>query len=71
MRIAVYNQTLGNVDAWGGPVLDRRQARRVIERSRTSGNGANLSLTITGSGFGPAPEGVGDNFNSPYFVLTD
>jgi hypothetical protein len=71
VRLAVYNQVLGTVDTWGGPVIARAKKTPVITHIVRSGMGANLSLTITGSGFGPAPAGTGNNFESPYFVFTD
>jgi hypothetical protein len=71
IRIGVYNQTLGNVDTWGGPVgTQKKDTPRVTSITR-SGSGATLTLTITGSGFGAAPSGIGDNFSSPFFVFTD
>ena len=71
MRVAVYNQTLGNVDTWGGPVVRQKSGTPIIDSIVRSGGGATLSLTITGSGFGPAPAGLGNEFNSPFFVFTD
>lgn len=71
MRVGVYNQTLGNVDTWGGPVGAQKKGTPVVDSIERSGNGQTLTLTITGSGFGPAPVGIGDNFSSPYFVYTD
>ncbi|HEX3943010.1 MAG TPA: hypothetical protein VHW69_02875 [Rhizomicrobium sp.] len=69
-RIGVYNQTLGNVDTWGGPVIKQKNNTPVISGLAKSGEGQNLTLTITGSGFGSAPAGIGDNFESPFFVFT-
>ena len=57
MRVAVYNQTLGNVDTWGGPAVRQKNGTPIIDSIVKSGGGATLSLTITGSGFGPAPAG--------------
>jgi hypothetical protein len=72
LRIALYNQTAGNVDAWGGHVGRRADGVPLITSVVTTGSGANLTVTITGSGFGAAPDGlVGQNTDSPYFVLTD
>jgi hypothetical protein len=72
LRIALYNQTAGNVDAWGGHVGQRVDGVPRIMAIATSGSGAGLTVTITGSGFGDAPEGlVGQNTDSPYFVFTD
>ena len=71
VRVGVYNQTLGNVDTWGGPVIAQKKSTPIITGIAKSGEGVNLSLTITGSGFGPAPAGIGDNFSSPFFVFTD
>ena len=71
LRVAVYNQTLGNVDTWGGPVVRQKNGTPIIDSIVRSGGGATLSLTITGSGFGPAPAGIGNEFNSPFFVFTD
>jgi len=69
--VGVYNQTLGNVDTWGGPVIKQKKDTPIISSIAKSGEGADLNLTITGSGFGPAPSGIGDNFESPFFVFTD
>ncbi len=71
MRVAVYNQTIGNVDTWGGPVIRRKKSTPHITAIEKSGEGVDLNLVITGSGFGPAPAGIGDNFQSPFFVFTD
>jgi hypothetical protein len=71
MRVGVYNQTRGNVDTWGGPVIRRKKDTPNISAITKSGKGADLNLVITGSGFGPAPEGIGDNFESSFFVFTD
>ena len=71
LRVAVYNQTLGNVDTWGGPVMLMKKNTPVIDSIARAGSGASLTLTISGSGFGPAPAGIGNEFNSPYFVFTD
>jgi hypothetical protein len=71
MRVAVYNQMLGNVDTWSGSVVRQASGNPVIDSIVRSGGGATLSLTITGSGFGPAPNGIGNEFNSPFFVFTD
>jgi hypothetical protein len=71
MRVGVYNQTLGNVSTWGGPVRSQAKNTPIVTGIAQSGKGQNLTLTITGSGFGPAPAGIGDNFSSPYFVFTD
>lgn len=70
VRVGVYNQTLGNVDTWGGPVIAQAKNTPIITGIAKSGKGANLTLTITGSGFGAAPAGIGDNFQSPFFVFT-
>jgi len=71
VRVGVYNQTLGNVDTWGGNIGARKKDTPLITSITRSGTGATLTLTITGSGFGSAPSGIGDNFSSPYFVFTD
>ncbi len=71
VRVAVYNQTIGNVDAWGGTVLDLPKKTPEIDSITRTGSGEDLTLTIAGKGFGPAPEGIGDNFSSPFFVFTD
>jgi len=71
MRVGVYNQTLGNVDTWGGTIGAQKSGTPVITTITRTGSGATLTLTITGSGFGPAPQNLGDNFSSPFFVFTD
>jgi hypothetical protein len=72
LRIALYNQTAGNVDAWGGHVGRKADGVPHITTITTAGSGANLTVTISGSGFGAAPAGlIGQNTNSPFFVLTD
>jgi hypothetical protein len=70
LRIAVYNQTAGNVGAWGGKVSASKGVPH-IGSIAVSGSGQSLTLTISGSGFGAAPDVVGQNTNSPYFVFTD
>ena len=70
LRIAVYNQTAGNVGAWGGNVSRNKDTPHIGSILR-SGSGQSLTLTINGSGFGAAPTEVGQNTNSPFFVLTD
>jgi hypothetical protein len=70
LRIAAYNETVGNVAAWGGKV-SRSKGTPHIGSIVASGSGQSLTLTITGSGFGAAPDVVGQNTNSPYFVFTD
>jgi hypothetical protein len=70
LRIAVYNQTAGNVGAWGGRV-SRNKGTPHIGSIVSSGTGQSLTLTITGSGFGDAPDVIGQNTNSPFFVFTD
>src|SRR5262249_28719570 len=70
LRIAVYNQTVGNVGAWGGKV-SRNKGTPHIGSIIRSGAGQSLTLTINGFGFGPAPDFIGQNTNSPFFVFTD
>ena len=70
LRIAVYNQTLGNVDVWGGPVKSNKGVPH-IKSIVASGSGKTLTLTITGSGFGPAPDALGQFTDTPFFVFTD
>ncbi|HEY3638172.1 MAG TPA: hypothetical protein VGK90_08455, partial [Rhizomicrobium sp.] len=73
LRVAVYNQTAGNVGAWGGRISHAKETPPPphIGTILRSGSGQNLTVTINGSGFGPAPSEVGQNTNSPFFVLTD
>lgn len=70
LRIAVYNQTVGNVGAKGRHVSHSEGTPHIGSISR-SGSGQSLTLTITGSGFGAAPPQVGQNTDSPFFVFTD
>jgi len=69
VRIALYNAALAATAAWGG--LTAPNANVPVIRSITSaGTGASRVLTITGSGFGPAP-GLGSQIDTPYLVITD
>lgn len=70
LRIAVYNETVGNVGAWGGRISQSLGTPH-IGSIVPSGSGQSLTLTINGSGFGSAPDMVGQNTNSPFFVFTD
>src|SRR5262249_633330 len=71
LRIALYNQTAGNVDVWGGRVGPNSENAPHIASITTSGSGANLTITITGTGFGAAPDGLmGQNTDSPYLVFS-
>lgn len=70
VRIAIYNQTLGGVDAWAGTPGGKKSGPR-IDGIVKSGSGKDFTLTIAGQGFGPAPDQVGQNTNSPFFVFTD
>ncbi|MEI9931516.1 MAG: hypothetical protein WDM89_13510 [Rhizomicrobium sp.] len=47
VRVGVYNQTLGNVDTWGGPVIRQAKNTPIISSVTKSGEGVDLSLTIT------------------------
>jgi hypothetical protein len=71
LRLAVYNRTLGAVTAWSGSALKQAKGTPVIDSIKTAGDGAKLKLTITGSGFGDAPPGIGKNASTPFFVFTD
>jgi len=72
LRIALYNQTAGNVDAWGGRVGHKVDGVPHITSITTSGSGVDLTITITGTGFGAAPDGLmGQNTDSPYLVFSD
>ncbi|HEX4159877.1 MAG TPA: hypothetical protein VHY79_15530 [Rhizomicrobium sp.] len=70
LRIAVYNQTAGNVGAWGGRI-SHSPGTPHIGSIVASGSGQSLTVTINGSGFGDAPDIIGQNTNSPFFVFTD
>jgi hypothetical protein len=70
LRVAVYNQTVGNVGAWGGRISPSKGTPH-IGAIVASGSGQSLTLTISGKGFGAAPPQVGQNTNSPFFVFTD
>jgi hypothetical protein len=69
-RVAVYNQTAGNVAAWGG-LVSPNSGVPVIKSIQVAPNGAQTMITITGSGFGAAPPEVGQDTTSPFLVLTD
>ena len=43
----------------------------VITAIKASGHGQKLKLVITGSGFGDAPPGIGNNASTPFFVFSD
>ncbi len=70
MRVAVYNATAGNAAAWGGRISHADHVPRITSIAATP-NGAKTVVTITGSGFGPAPSEVGQTTTSPFLVLTD
>lgn len=70
VTIGLFNQDADSPVAWAGHVSANKTAPKITNLS-TSGAGADLIVTITGSGFGPAPAQVGQITNSPYFVLTD
>ncbi len=68
--IDVYNDTVGNAGAKGGSA-SRHTAGPHIAAISASGAGQSLQITLTGSGFGPAPPQVGQNTDSPYMLVTD
>jgi len=70
VRVEIYNGTLNATAAMGGHV-GRLAGPAVISSISTSGSGQSLVVTISGSGFGPAPSVVGTNGVSPYLLLTD
>jgi hypothetical protein len=70
VHIAAYNDTIGNAGAWGG-LVSANAAAPVITSVVASGSGQTLILTINGSGFGPAPPGLGPNINTPYLIIND
>jgi hypothetical protein len=70
LEIDVYNDTIGNAAAWGG-LVSRLKGVPKITSIQTSGMGQALTVTVNGSGFGPAPTEVGQNTNSPFFMLSD
>ena len=41
MRVAVYNQTLGNVDTWGGPAVRQKNGTPIIDCDREIGRRRN------------------------------
>jgi hypothetical protein len=71
LHIGVYNQTLGNVAAWGGEPTRLAKGAPRITSIAASGHGQKLKLIITGSGFGDAPSDIGDNASTPFYVFTD
>jgi len=70
LRIALYNQTAGNVDAWGGRVGRKVDGVPHITSITTSGSGGNLTVkaanvgvvTIQSSGSAPTGACSGDTF---------
>jgi len=70
MRVAVYNASAGNAAAWGGRISHADHVPRITNISATP-QGRKTAVTITGSGFGPAPAEVGQTTTSPFLVLTD
>ena len=63
---AVKNDALKNVATWGGN-LPGGSGNPVIKSVAFSGSGKNLRITVSGSGFGPAPSGVPGTGDTPYF----
>ncbi|MEF8762214.1 hypothetical protein, partial [Stenotrophomonas sp. A3_2] len=55
--------------AWTG-LTARNTTLPQISSVASTGSGATRVLTITGSGFGPAPSAVGSTTDTPYLVIT-
>jgi len=70
VRVAVYNAKAGNAGAWGGVIAPATGLPKITSIVAT-GSGQTLSITISGSGFGLAPSGIGSNVDSAFLVLTD
>ena len=67
--LAVKNDALGNVATWGGNIPGKKNPK--ITKVAFAGQGANLQITITGTGFGPAPSGVPGTTDIPYLNFLD
>ena len=62
----VKNDSAKNLATWGGN-FPGGKGNPVIKSVAFSGKGANTAITVTGSGFGTAPDGVPGTGNVPYF----
>ncbi|HEX3992106.1 MAG TPA: hypothetical protein VHX39_13120 [Acetobacteraceae bacterium] len=71
VRVSVYNLVSGQVGAWGGHAGLLAAGVPRITGLTTANTGKKITVTVTGTGFGPAPDGViGQNTNTPFFVMT-
>jgi hypothetical protein len=61
----VTNDALKNLGSWGGN-LPGKGKKPKITKVAFSGAGANLQITITGTGFGAAPAGIPGTTDVPY-----
>ncbi len=69
--ITVWSEAASNAVARPS-IASPATVRPVITHIIASGSGANLTITIHGSGFGPAPAGIiGSSTNSSYFSFID
>jgi hypothetical protein len=68
--VAVKNRALKNVATRGGH-FPTTAVVPTISRVEFSGAGQPLAITVTGTGFGPAPSGIPGKVNVPYFEFVD
>jgi hypothetical protein len=68
ISLVITNDTLNSIATAGGNFPGKHPT---IKNVTFSGNGKNLVMTITGSGFGSAPSGVPGSTDIPYFQFLD